>query len=305
LRVTHHGLVERVIAGIQNRAEQIGQAQQRMMTGLKVEKPSDDPAVAEQILALQCRISRSEQYIRNIKNGLGSLRMTDDALSRINDILVRVRADAVEGSNQALSSQGRRALAEELDQKLRELLTIANQRYGNRYLFGGSETRQAPYQSAEGEDGWLSEITPRSGEPTTQLELIFDQGERVKVSLGGANIFNLGDGEDVFSILFDMRQALADDDPEGVGGVLQRLDEAIDRINTTNAMVGARINRAETLLERLTKLGHSLTGQVSDLADVDIVEAVTHLNEEKVSYELALRTGAKVIQPSLVNFVYL
>ncbi len=305
MRVTHHGLVERVIAGIQNRAEQIGQAQQRVMTGLKVEKASDDPAVAGQILALHGSISRSEQYTRNIKNGLGSLRMTEDALSRIGDILVRVRADAVEGSNQALSSQGRRALAEELDQKLRELLAVANQRYGNRYLFGGSETRQAPYQSAEGEDGWLSEITPTSEEPSTQIELIFGEGERVEVSIGSSDVFDLSEGENLFSILFDLRQALDDDDPEGVGGVLQRLDEAIDRINATTAMVGARINRAETLLERLANLGQSYTEQVSDLADVDIVEAVTRLNEEKVSYELALRTGAKVIQPSLVNFVYL
>jgi len=43
----------------------------------------------------------------------------------------------------------------------------------------------------------------------------------------------------------------------------------------------------------------------SQLQDVDLVEAVTRFQEESNAYELALRTAASVIQPSLANFLKL
>ncbi len=305
MRITHHSLVEQVIANVESRMRQIAESQGRVSTGRRVRKPSDDPAAAGEILSQQSRMNRIEQYKRNITSGLSHLGMTENALAEIRDITIRTRGLAVQGANDVTSAQGRQAIAEQVDGLLRELASIANRKSGNHYIFGGNETRVSPYQPIDGENGWLEQVVPRYQEQQSPVELIYGEGERAEVTLTADDTFDFGDGENLFAVLFDLRQALADDDGQAIGDVLPRLDEALDNLNGVTAMVGARINTANSMLDSLENQAVSVTDRISRLGDIDIAQAMTKLNEDMISYEMALRMSAKSIQPSLVNFVYL
>ncbi len=296
-------MVEQVLANIEDRMKQIAESQDQVASGRRVSEPSDDPAAAGELLRLHSEINRLEQYKRNIESGLSHLGATENALEAIRDVTIRARSLAVEGSNDVIDADGRRAIAEEVDQLLRELVSTANRKFGNRYIFGGTEIRQTPYQSVEGENGWLEQVVPQFQESQSRIELLFGEGERVETSLTAQDTFNFGDGENLFGILFDLRQALTDNDGQAVGDILPRLDDALEALNGVTAMVGARINTANHMLDQSEDRNITLTDRIGDLGDVDIVEAMTRLNEDMVSYELALRMSAEAIQPSLVNFV--
>jgi len=305
MRVTHHGLVERVINNTENRIELIAKSQEQVSTGLRVLRPSDDPAVAGEIMKLRSLINRQDQYRQNIRSGLANLNMTENALEQLRDLVIRTRALALKGANATLKPEDRQAIADYVDQNLRELLTIANRKSGGRYLFGGTETRYSPFHGVENTEGKLEDIIPRSLESQNPIELLYGEGERAEISISALDTFDLGDGDTIFRILTDLRQALNEDDTLLTGDVLPRLDEALDQLNALSALVGARINSSNMLLDQIDQQEITLTGRISDLGDVDIIKAMVRLNEEMVSYELGLRMSAKVIQPSLVNFVYL
>lgn len=305
MRVTHHGLVEQVIANVENRIERIARSQEQVATGRRINRPSDDPAAAGELLKLESRYMRLDQFSRNIKNGLSHLKMTETGLGRIKDIIIRARSLAVKGANGALDKLDRQAIAGQIDQILQELLSTANQKFGNRYLFGGTETRNPPYQAVENSDERLHSIIPNFYEPLTVIELLADEGERMKISFTASDVFDLGDGETLFTILFELRQALEDSDPAMVGIALPKLDDALEKINSVSAMLGARVNSIDAMLGRLIDQKINLNDRINDLGAIDIIEAITRLIENQVSYEMALRMSAKVIQPSLVNFVYL
>ncbi len=298
-------MVEQVIKNVENRIERIAKSQEQVTTGLRVNKPSDDPAAAGEIIRLNRSISRLDQYRRNIGSGISSLRMTESALGQIRDVIIQTRSLAVKGANGALAEEDRRALAEEVDQAMRELLRIANQKFGGRYLFGGTETRSKPYQAVENDDGRLENITAQFDETQNNLELIFGEKERVEITFGASDTFYFGNDEDLFGILFDLRQALEDNDADATGEALPRLDDALDQMNAVASIVGARVQSAENLLSQYETRNINLVDRVAELGDVDILKAIIRLNEDQTSYELALRMSAKVIQPSLVNFVYL
>ncbi len=305
MRVTHHGLVEQVIANVEKRMEMIARSQEQIATGRRINRPSDDPAAAGELLKLESRYMRLNQYSRNIRNGLSHLKMTETGLGRIKDIIIRARSLAVKGANGALDKLDRQAIAGQIEQILQELLSTANQKFGNRYLFGGTETRNPPYQAVDGSNERLADIIPNFAESLTVIELLADEGERVKISFAASDVFDMGDGETLFKILFDLRDALDDNSETVIGAAITKLDDALENINSVSAMLGARVNSIESMLGRITDQQINLNDRINDLGAVDIVEAVTRLSENQVSYEMALRMSAKVIQPSLVNFVYL
>lgn len=305
MRVTHHGLVEQVIANMENRMERIARSQEQVATGRRINRPSDDPAAAGELLKLESRYMRLDQYSRNIRNGLSHLKMTETGLGRIKDMIIRARSLAVKGANGALDKLDRQAIAGQIEQILQELLSTANQKFGNRYLFGGTEIRNPPYQAVDGSNERLADIIPNFAESLTVIELLADEGERVKISFAASDVFDLGDDETLFTILFDLRDALDDNSETITAEAITKLDDALEQISSVSAMLGARVNSIEAMLGRLTDQKINLNDRINDIGAVDIVDAITRLNENQISYELALRMSAKVIQPSLVNFVYL
>ena len=303
MRITNHRVIEQVVNNIQNRYERLAAVQQQLSTGRRVEKPSDDPGAVSEIMALDSQIRRGKQWMRNLDNGIASMQFTENSLNQVQELLVRVRASGIEGANDTVNSDDRRAIAEEIDQQLRELSLIANRRHGNRYVFGGCELNRTPYNVVENEDGWVTEIVNEFNQPANAVEQIIGENTRMEISLPGDDVFDLGEGESMFGILIDLREALTNDDADAVGDVLPRIDVALEQISSLTASIGSRIGTAQTISEQLTELEDQYTERVSILADADIVATITHLREEESAYEMALSTAAKVIQPSLVYFL--
>lgn len=303
MRVTLHGMIQKVVGNVQNRFESLAEIQRQLSTGLKVEKASDNPAASAVMMELQSTMRRNEQFMRNINYSIIFLETTESALSEIRDSLVSVRANAVKGANDAISSADRIAMAQQIDTGIRQVFHNVNQRHLGRFLFGGSKTDGQPYAAEEGEDGWLEDISPQYDTPLKAVEHIVSDGQRVKISVTGDNLLNLGEGETMFGMLTELRQAFAADDSEAIANMLDRIDTALDQINSLIGMVGARTSNLMTLKDRMDMDKLTITERYSQLADVDIIDAVTRFQEEQNAYEMALRTAASVIQPSLVNFI--
>lgn len=304
MRVTHHGIVDNVIRQIQERLERLNQVQTEVTSGRRLNRAGDDPAGAARALDLQSRISRAGQYQRNLNAAMDDLQRTDDLLAQAGNLLTRARALAVQGANQSTSDQARRALAVEVDQLIADLVTVGNQRHGPRFVFGGAQTRIAPYLAVPDDAGRTVEVR-RTG-PAGQAPLA--PASETDLTAGGVNaddVFTFADRDDAFQVLIDLRDALAAADSQAVGEVLERLDAASDQLRSVQALVGARVKSIQEHIDRLQSRAARDTEVLSRLVDTDLTESLTRLNEESTSYELALRTAAKVIQPSLVNFVYL
>ncbi len=304
MRITHHGMIDRVISNVQKRMKRIEERQQHVSTGVRVDKPSTDPIAASEILALNSRINRTNQFMRNIDHGLAQMYSTESALQDVNDILIQVKAAAITGANDTSTGVDRKNLAFQVDAAISNLLTVANQKHGNRFLFGGFDSGQTPYGTTDDSNNVVDSVFVRNASPQSQINLYFDDAKLAPISVNADDVFDLGD-ETVFEMLFNLKNALNSNDSAVIGEALPKLEEAMAQINDLNSLVGSRVSSAKEMKEYMINREYLLTDRKSELADIDVIDAVIRLNEEQTSYELALRTAAKVIQPSLVNFVYL
>jgi flagellar hook-associated protein 3 FlgL len=141
------------------------------------------------------------------------------------------------------------------------------------------------------------------------------QGSRVLRDLGiiaansdpGAPNWHPGarvSGGSVFDMVIRLRDALFRGDSEfagsqGIGG----MDLALSNIQTHLTVNGSRQERAEQTWERLNQEIPNVTAALSREAGLDVATAATELSMMQFAHRAALQTAAKILPPTLLDFL--
>jgi len=131
-------------------------------------------------------------------------------------------------------------------------------------------------------------------------------GVQMPLNVDGSGV--IGDGSTSGSLIATLRTISADlkanNSSALQGGDLSALDTANAAVMTTRATVGARTNRLSSALSRLKQLQESTTQLLSQTEDVDMAQATVNFSQQQVAYQAALKAGAQIIQPSLMDFLH-
>ncbi|MBF4694506.1 flagellar hook-associated protein FlgL [Fusibacter ferrireducens] len=84
---------------------------------------------------------------------------------------------------------------------------------------------------------------------------------------------------------------------------LTKLDMHLDRVLTAMGEVGGKTNRVEFISNRVSDNKLTFTSLMSNVQDVDMAESIMLFKNLENIYRASLSVGAKVIQPSLVDFI--
>ena len=171
-----------------------------------------------------------------------------------------------------------------------------NTQFAGQYIFSGTKTTIAPY-TPNGVDTYAGNANTVSRE--------IGPGVQVPVNVDGMSV--IGDGSTAGTLLATLRQVSTDlraNDIPALGSTdLQALDTAVDNVNTIRATVGARADRLQTALSRLQQLEESSTKLLSDTEDADMASTIVTYSQQQAVYQAALKAGAQIIQPSLMDFL--
>ena len=152
IRITQNTLYSRALFDMQRGLFRYSQLQTEVATGRRVNLPSDDPQAALRILPLRGQLRDLQQMNSNGSLARETLDTSAASLEDASGVMQRARELATQAANSTLSNSDRQSLGAEIDQLLGQMLSIANSRYGDRYLFGGTESATAPF-SLETIDG--------------------------------------------------------------------------------------------------------------------------------------------------------
>ena len=93
----------------------LSRTMERLASGLRINRASDDPAGLAVALGLKADVSIQRQALRNINDGISLLQITDSALEQLHAVLLRQRELATQAANGVLSLAQRRALNAEAE----------------------------------------------------------------------------------------------------------------------------------------------------------------------------------------------
>lgn len=137
------------------------------------------------------------------------------------------------------------------------------------------------------------ELTPGS------MEYNLGKSESIPVNLIGPDVF-----ADIFKTVEDLEKALENDDQEALSGdLIERIKDDTNTILMYRSQIGARTNRLEATVNRLDANYVDYRDLLSNTEDVDMARIITELKMEESIYRAALATGARIIQPNLMDFM--
>lgn len=290
-RVTQRLMVERSLTALHTGMGRLARSQEQLSTGRQINRPSDSPTGTNDAMRLRSQMTANSQYTRNASDGLAVLGQTDSTLQSMSDQVRRARDLIVQGvSTGSAGLEARAALAAEMKQIRESLLTMANTQYQGRSLFGGTSDSPVAYQT----DGTFA------GD-TNSVERTIGDGLSVKVGTTGPDAFEVG-ADNLFAVLDDTITRLTTA-PDQLDDSLTRLDAVADKMRNALADVGTRYGRVETAMSTLTDVNLTSSAALSEVENVDIAKAVVDLQMQEVAYQAALGATARVLQPSLLDFL--
>lgn len=294
-RITNGMLVRSVLADLTTVDQRLSLLQRKLSSTKEITKPSDDPYGAGRAMALRGELEATSQYKRNVREALGWASVTDTALSKIGDLAQRARELIVRGANDQAQTS-RDAIAEEIDQLADAMKQEASTTYDGRYVLGGTRTDIKPYTM--GSDLYAGD----SGTIVRQLGpgVALGVGVRGDEVLGGSATAT----GDLLRVMRDVAAHLRAGDGASLGTVdLQDMQGQIDHLLGIRARVGATANRLETAGTRLAELEESTMQLLSETEDADIASTLVAYSTQKSVYQAALRSGADLVQMSLLDFL--
>lgn len=306
MRVTNKMVNNNLLLNLNRGMERLERINNQLGTKKKVNLPSDDPVKAGVIMRTNSSIRETEQFIRNLDAAASWLDATDVVLQDVMSVIHRARELAVAGASTHLDDSARKALADEVAQLHGNLLQLANSTHGGRYIFAGQHTDTQPFSGGEVDEDSIGDVVFLGGIVLSDEELSIDFEIGAGVTMG-VNVIDYDpkDGEKVFQPLFQALQKLYGE-LKGQGNPdvpLGELDAALDNVLSKVSEVGGKQNRVQLANARLGDLRLNLTKILSEEQDLDYAEAIMELKMEEFAYRTALAVGARIIQPSLVDFL--
>ncbi|MEQ8350034.1 MAG: flagellar hook-associated protein 3 [Leptospiraceae bacterium] len=140
-----------LVRNLERHKYEMDKVQNQLATGQRISRPGDDPSAATNQMYYRSRVNELDQFEQNIEAGMSRLNHMDGEMSRVTEIIHRVRQLAVQASNGIYQGDSgfelKNAIAKEIDQHLRALIDIANGRDATgRPLFGGHEVDRPPFE---------------------------------------------------------------------------------------------------------------------------------------------------------------
>ncbi|OHX49767.1 flagellar hook-associated protein FlgL [Cytobacillus oceanisediminis] len=285
MRVTQSMLSNNMLRNLSNSYSRLDKLQDQISTQKKFTKPSDDPVAAMMGMNYRTDLNRIEQYTRNIGEVRNWVDSTDDALDKGVLALQRIRELTLQASNGTLEGDQRKAVAEEVKQLKEHLQNIGDTQVGGKYTFNGNQTNVRPSES---------------GFQSGTIELEVFSGIKIPVNTEGKALFGdmLSEDGDIQKLI----TALESNDP-AVGDMLENIDKNIDNFLSARAQIGAKQNRVDLMEDRLSQQEVFSTRILSDNEDIDMEKAIIELTTQESIHRAALSVGARIIQPTLTDFL--
>ncbi len=308
MRITNNMLINNMTYNLNKTLQRLEKLQYESSVGKKFRVPSDDPIGASKSLKFNTDISKVEQYLRNAKDAKSWLLETESALKEINSVLHRANVLTVQAAN-GPNEQDLSKIRDEIEELRDHLILIANSTYAGRTLFTGFKTDKELLD----EDGKY-----KIGINNEEV-FIYNVGvaERVPVNTLGNKVFGKGDTADYTSkvsagekayliqVFDDLIGALDPDDPDHdtIQTSLTRIKDSMNQVLSVTSEIGARVNRLELTENKLEDQLLTLQELLSFNEDVSLPDALMRLAIEENVYRASLGVSARIIQPSLMDFL--
>lgn len=234
---------------------------EKLASGYKINRAADDAAGLSISENLRGQIRGTEKAVANTQDGINILQIAEGALSVIAENLQRIRELTVQAANDTNATSERKAIALEVDARLKDIDRIALTTKGNNvYLLNGNS----------------SQFTLQIGANGAALTNTITVGQ----------IFTKSTSTAIGAIVTATSITAAAGGAYNSGGTcrsfLTQVDNAINNVFNRRSALGAYQNRLESTIQSLTITIENLKSSESRIRNVDIAAETAILTRNQI-----------------------
>jgi len=184
MRISDRMLNRNFIYNINSQKAEVENLREKVATQTKVEKPSDDPRAAADILKYTSSLNSVENFKKNIDKTLTFLNRTTTVMQSILDLVGDVDVQLTELQNSA-NDGNNDIFADKFSLDLDSLVEYANQKFDGKYLFGGTDFGEKPFDYTTSKANVIQKASDISGKINVKVSPNAPQ----TMNVNGAELF--------------------------------------------------------------------------------------------------------------------
>lgn len=334
MRITSFMIFNQLAMSLQRNLGEMSDLQNRLSSGKKIDKPSDDVIGMMKAMDYKLSIHYNEQYKKNIDETIAHVSFAEKVMSSVSDTLIRARELAFTGVTGTMNDETRSSIAKEMTQLRDHLLSLSNSKLRDRYIFSGFLTDTQSFGSAtfnyQGDSGVINVMIDKSA----LMPVNVSGSNAFSYNLGAEDVIQLSDGKYVHyipgsgttidveirdtddttvldSFSFDnmiqmtdlLSSALENNNVLRIQALLKPIDNSHSQVINVQADIGAKLNRLDSQTNRLDDSNLNLKVILSNTEDANLAETVSDLAKAEVALQALRQSSAQLLTQSLLDFL--
>ena len=332
MRITTGMMTNRYIRNLNKSAKEMNYLNERVYTGRKFFKGSEDPVSAIKAYKLRREYRSTEMYDTNLRDVESFLTAAESSLMEISNNLETVYTSYLKGITGTMGKEDREIIAKELENLQNSILTSLNAKFEDRYLFGGTSKDVLPFSVEDGKlyfKGYDITTGEHKSDGTT-VDLSQLENEVINIDLGLGMTFNdgnlnqntvfnmsmsgvkfIGYGEtdgisnNLHTLIGNIKDELLKEDfsLDEISPYIERFEQQKKQVLVNVTDIGSKVNYLDFLKVRNEDNQFNLNEKILDVEYVDPAEAIIDFKMQEYSYNAALSMGNKILQNSFIDFM--
>ncbi|MGI9862417.1 flagellin [Moorella naiadis] len=239
----------------------LSKSMEKLSSGFRINRAADDAAGLAISEKMRGQVNGLNQAVRNAQDGISLIQTAEGALNETHAILQRMRELTVQAANDTNTAADRSQIQKELDNLKSELSRIASTtQFNTKNLLGkvsGTTMAQAKF---------TFQIGANSGQ-TIQLSINNMSATGLGIASGTANKINVSGASKTAA---------------SISALLSTIDNAIGKVSTERANLGAVQNRLEHTINNLNVASENLTAAESRIRGVDMAQEMMNFTRDQI-----------------------
>jgi len=283
VRISDSAAFDNVKRQINKARENMATAQEQASSGMRVNKPSDDPVAAAQARREASRKALADAGKAATEQAQGQLEGTDAALSDVFEGLTTARGLALQGASSTMGPENRTAAANEVRKIREQMIALGNTNINGRYVFGGYRDQTPPFNTSG---------TFVGDSMTKEVQAL--PGLKVSTSISGQVAFGTDGSDDLLGSLDALASALESNDIDAVQATIKGLNANHERILNVRTQVGAMIDSVQVANSVADNQSYRAQIEIGRLVQIDEITAATNFVQAKGALESALAIAQQI-----------
>ncbi|HBH62052.1 MAG TPA: flagellar hook-associated protein 3 [Nitrospiraceae bacterium] len=289
MRIASFTIFNQLTRSLNNNLRSMSRLSNMLATGKKINNPSDDVSGMMKAMDYKVSINEIEQYRRNIDQADEHLSYAETTLTSVTNALTRASELAIQASTGTQNDATRAAMAQEVASLRDEIMSLANSKLRNKYIFSGFKTDTQSFDAGFNYQGDSGEVN-----------VMIDRNAATAINITGEQVFGSG-ATSIMGTLDTLYNNLLANNP--AGAAIDDLDSALDQIANVRAEIGARLNHLDDRKSNLEDRDITLKTYLSEIQDTDIANTVSEISKTEVALQSLRQSGAEILSQSLLDFL--